>query len=688
MNKRLIVKQQDIRDCGICCLESIIKYYNGYIPLERLRLDTKTGTNGTTALNLIKTAQKYGFNALGRKDLTLDSEELLLPAIAHTITPKGLNHFVVIYKKDSKYVSIMDPAKGYIKLSREEFQNNWTNIILIFKPFKQIPLYKIKNNLKELFIKIIIQEQSLIRQIIISSIILTILSIIISYYFKIVITSIETNYINTTYFIIGIFLILHIFKLYFTHFRNTLAIYLNKNIDISIIPDFISHIFNLPLNVINSRTSGEILTRIRELSNIKELFSEIFITIILDLILCLSCSYLLYNINSKLFFILCIISIFYIITGLSLNPTIISSINDNIDLETEFNSSLSEEISSLESIKNLNLTSLKIDDLTNSYVNYQESSFTYYQRLNMIETIKKSINEIGLFIITSYGVYLIYQNQLNILSLITFNTLLTYFIEPISNTLNLLPRFNFIKLSIIKIGEFLNLSPEKLGHQESLIPGDIQFKNITYSYDNFHQILQNITLNIKQNSHNIIVGSTGSGKTTLMKMLNLNISDYKGKITINDINIKDYSLKTLRNSIIYISQREKLFTDTILNNLTLYQDISPFELKNVLNITKVNEIIDKKALRLESIIYNEGYNLSGGERQRLILARSLLKHPQILIMDESLSEVDKKTETEILKSLDKYLPNTTIIYISHTNSKCFSNIIKLESQNDKKIITP
>lgn len=688
MNKRLIVKQQDIRDCGICCLESIIKYYNGYIPLERLRLDTKTGTNGTTALNLIKTAQKYGFNALGRKDLTLDSEELLLPAIAHTITPKGLNHFVVIYKKDSKYVSIMDPAKGYIKLSREEFQNNWTNIILIFKPFKQIPLYKIKNNLKELFIKIIIQEQSLIRQIIISSIILTILSIIISYYFKIVITSIETNYINTTYFIIGIFLILHIFKLYFTHFRNTLAIYLNKNIDISIIPDFISHIFNLPLNVINSRTSGEILTRIRELSNIKELFSEIFITIILDLILCLSCSYLLYNINSKLFFILCIISIFYIITGLSLNPTIISSINDNIDLETEFNSSLSEEISSLESIKNLNLTSLKIDDLTNSYANYQESSFTYYQRLNMIETIKKSINEIGLFIITSYGVYLIYQNQLNILSLITFNTLLTYFIEPISNTLNLLPRFNFIKLSIIKIGEFLNLSPEKLGHQESLIPGDIQFKNITYSYDNFHQILQNITLNIKQNSHNIIVGSTGSGKTTLMKMLNLNISDYKGKITINDINIKDYSLKTLRNSIIYISQREKLFTDTILNNLTLYQDISPFELKNVLNITKVNEIIDKKALRLESIIYNEGYNLSGGERQRLILARSLLKHPQILIMDESLSEVDKKTETEILKSLDKYLPNTTIIYISHTNSKCFSNIIKLESQNDKKIITP
>ena len=202
MNKKLIVKQQDIKDCGICCLESIIKFYDGYIPLENLRLDTKTNNNGTTALNLIKAAQKYGFTAIGRKDLTLDSKELLLPAIAHTITKKGLNHFVVIYKIDKKNVHLMDPAKGFIKLSKLEFQNNWTNIILIFKPYKKIPLYKIKNSIKELFIQIIIQEKNLFKHIILLSLILTIISIIISYYFKIIITSIETNYINTTFLIL------------------------------------------------------------------------------------------------------------------------------------------------------------------------------------------------------------------------------------------------------------------------------------------------------------------------------------------------------------------------------------------------------------------------------------------------------------------------------------------------------
>lgn len=688
MNKKLIVKQQDIKDCGICCLESIIKFYDGFIPLENLRLDTKTNNNGTTALNLIKAAQKYGFTAIGRKDLTLDSKELLLPAIAHTITKKGLNHFVVIYKIDKKNVHLMDPAKGFIKLSKLEFQNNWTNIILIFKPYKKIPLYKIKNSIKELFIQIIIQEKNLFKHIILLSLILTIISIIISYYFKIIITSIETNYINTTFFLIFIFAILHLLKLYISHLRNKLAIYLNKNIDLSIIPNFLTHIFNLPLNVINSRTSGEIITRIKELNNIKELFSEIIITIILDLLLCLTSSYFLFNISSELFFILCIISILYIIIGFTLNPTIVNSINDNIDLETDFNSYLSEDISSLESIKNLNLISHKLDKLIKKYTYYERSSFNYFHKLNIIETIKKTINELGLFIITSYGVYLIYQNKLNILSLITFNTLLSYFIEPIENTLNILPRFNFIKLSLNKISEFLSLKQEKLGKKEEFITGDIIFNNITYSYDNFHQILNNINLKIKKNSHNILIGKSGSGKTTLMKMLNLNINDYQGKITINNINIKDYSLNSIRDNIIYISQREKIFTDSIKNNLTLNEEISKLELEEVLNITKVNEIIDKKALRLDSIIYDEGYNLSGGERQRIILARSILKHPQILIMDESLSEVDRKTENTILKNLDQYLINTTIIYISHTNSKSFKNIIEMDSYNDRKIITP
>lgn len=684
MNKRYIVKQNDIKDCGICCLESIIKYYNGFIPLETLRMDTKTANNGTTAYNLIKTAKKYGFNAMGKKNINLNNKNIILPAIAHIITDKGLNHFVVIYKISDKFVYLMDPAKGYIKEKKEIFEKKWTNIILIFKPYKKIPLYKSQKNLKNLFLSIVSNQKKLILQIIITNIFITILSIISSYYFKIVISSLENNYINSTIFIIIIFLILNIYKIYFHYVKNNLSIYLNKNIDLLIIPEFISHIIKLPLNVITSRTTGEILTRVRELNNIKELFSEVLITILLNVFLSLGSIFFLYNISSQLFLILCIIAFIYIIIGTTTSPIILKKLNDNIDLETEFNSLLSEKVDSIESIKNLSIVSKETDKLENSYADFQENTFNYSKFLNIIITVKKIINDIGVFFISSYGIFLINQNKLTLLSLITFNMLISYFIEPVEETIDLIPKYLLIKLSVSKISEFINIETENIGNLEKFSNGDIEFQHISYTYDDYNKIINDLSLKIKSKSHVIIKGGTGSGKSTLCKMINHNINDYHGNILINGINIKDYSLKTLRKNILYVSQREKIFNDTILNNITINKKVTKEELKEILNITKVNEIIDKKSLRLESILYDEGFNLSGGEKQRIILARAILLKPEILILDESLSEVDSNTETEILNNIDKYLKDTTIIYISHTNTNCFKNIIEMDNINDKK----
>lgn len=683
MDKRYIVRQQDIKDCGICCLQSIIKFYGGFVPLETLRLDTRTNMNGTTAYNLISAAKKYGFTAIGKKDVSLDSDELVLPAIAHIVTDKGLNHFVVIYKVTSRHLIIMDPAKGYIKVTKETFRGNWTNVILIFKPYKKIPLYKMKNDIKSFFLSVLASQKVLIAKMIVNNVIITILSVLISYYFKFIISSVDGSYVKIVFLIMFFFLVLHILKIAFSYIKNDLAIYLNKNIDLLIIPEFICHIFNLPLNVICSRTSGEILTRIRELNNIKELFSEIFIALILDLFLVLCSIFFLYSISNELFFILCIMALLYTLIGMISSPIIFKKINDNIDLETEFNSLLSEKVDSIETIKNVSITKQVIHSLEDSYTNYQEDTFHYSLFFNKLMTLKSIINDIGLFVISSYGVYMIMNNQLTLLSLITFNTLLAYFIEPIENSIDILPKFQLIKLSINKVSEFLNIEKENLGSYEDFINGDIEFKNVSYSYNDCDNVVSNLSFKINQKSHNTVKGHTGVGKSTVCKMINRNIDDYKGIITIGGINIKDYSLATLRKNILYVSQREKIFNDTMLNNITLHKKISKKELNKVLKITKVDEIIDKKSLRLESFLYDEGFNLSGGERQRLILARSLCLNPKILILDESLSEVDRVTETEILKDIGMEYTDMTIIYITHTNNECFKNVIEMDFDNDK-----
>ena len=676
MKKEYIVRQNDYKDCGVCCLESIFKYYDGYIPIETLRIDTNTNLNGTTAYNLIKTARKYGLNGQGRKIKELNSEDILLPAIAHLKLKNGLEHFVVIYKISKKHIYIMDPAKGYIKYHKNDFYNIWNNIILEFIPYQKIPSIKKNKTTINLLLETLIKEKYLFLRLTIYNIFLIIFTILTSYYFKIMTSNIDNNYITISIFIIIIFLFINIIKIFMSYIKNEYEIYLEKNIDLSLIIDLISHIFKLPLDVIKSRTSGEILTRVNEFNNIKTVFIEIVSTIIPDLLLSLISIYFLYTTSNELFLILCIISLLYIITGTITTPIIYKKINDNIDLETEFNSNLSEKINGIESIKNLNKTKYFLNNINKNYLLFKSNDLSYKKHINFILLIKQYIYELGTFIITSIGFILIIKNKLTLINLITFNTLLTYFINPILNTINLLPNLYYIKLLMIKSTEFYQAIEEK-EENEYFENGDIKLENIEFSYNDFSSFIKNLNISIYKNNHIHFVGKSGSGKSTICKLITRHIDDYEGNIYIGNKNIKDYSKSTIRNNLTYVSQREVLFTDTLLNNIILNNKISNKELNKIFKLTGVQNIIDNKELKLETYLFDGGFNLSGGERQRIILARALVQKPKILILDESLSELDKKSEISILKQLDKYYKDTTIIYISHSQTRVFNKIIEI-----------
>ncbi len=679
MQKSFIVKQQDLRDCGVCCLASIIKYYNGNIPLERLKLDTKTGKNGTSALNLIKTARKYGFDATGKKLKQISCEEITLPAIAHVVLKNGLNHFVVIYKFTKQTVILMDPAKGYVKMKKEQFLEIWTQVIIILKPITKIPVMNSSNTLKKLFINVIKNEKNTFFKLIGISLFITLLSISTSYFLQFMMHSLENSSIMITFVIIVVFFFLTIVKLYTNYIKNEYIIYLNKNIDIQISLDFLHHLFYLPLYVVKNKSSGEIMKRVQELTSIKELFTEVIICLILNLVLLLSSAFFLYHIHAQLFFILCIIVIVYFIVGFFCTPVIHKKLDDIVDSETEYNSIMMENIENMESLKHLNLTKKAEEVVEKSFVSYIKENLSYMRFFNQYNSAKSCIYEIGLFFITAFGILLIEKNLLSFVSLMTFNTLLTYFITPVEEILSLLPKYELIKVSFYKINEFLNIEPEHLGKQEKFFPGTIKFQNITYSYDNYKDILLNTNLEIKEKEHVILSGDSGCGKSTMCKMLCRNIDDYLGNITINDINIKEYSLYTIRKNILYVSQRERLFTDTIRNNITLHKKVSVEELNQIIKITEVDKILDKKTLRLESLLLDSGYNLSGGERQRIVLARSLLKKPKILILDESLSELDAGSEKHILTNIKRYLKDTTLIYVTHNETNYLERRIEIPS---------
>ena len=300
-----------------------------------------------------------------------------------------------------------------------------------------------------------------------------------------------------------------------------------------------------------------------------------------------------------------------------------------------------------------------------------------------LETIKNIFYELSFFIINTYGFYLIYNNKFSLISLVIYNTFLSYFIDPIKNIVSLIPKYNFLRASFNKICDFININEEKMGDNEKLINGDIVFEKISFAYDNYNYIIKDFNEIIKTGEKIMIKGKSGSGKSSLCKLITRDFPLSEGNIYINGINIYDYSLSTIKNNVIYVGQKENLYTDTIKNNILFnYKDETNFD--KVCKICLVDLIVNKRKLRYDFGISNDSVNISGGEKQRIILARALLRNSKILILDEALSETDYFMEQTIIKNIIKEYPNKTIIYVTHKKQdNLFNRVINLESNYEK-----
>lgn len=675
-----IVRQQDEKDCGVCSLLSIIRYYKGNVPLEQLRLDARTNNEGTTALNLVLASQKYGFDAVGMKVENLNDIKRL-PAIAHLNLKKGYSHYVVIEKVTKDKIILMDPAKGKVVKFLWEFQKEWSGVVLIFYPKQKIMVLKNDVTLFTIFKKVFISEKNLIKIIVLVSFLLTIFTIALGYYFQMFNSLYLNKYpINYLKVLVLVFAIFTCFKLFLTYYRSYLENHLNKNIDCLITSDFLKHLFNLPLNVITSRKSGEILSRVNELTSIKGLITEIFITYTLDFLIVVITTFLLIRISSKLFLILFLTTIFYLFVGIITKKSIFEKAYQNISIESEFNNTVLENIKMINSIKNLDAVDGTLNKIERKLTHYLYDTYKVNTILNKINIFKVSCYEIGFFLINTFGFYFVYKGIINMIDLITFNALLNLYFEPLKNIVDSIPKYSFMKASITKINDFLGVHAEILGEEASIDGYDISINNLNYSYNKYQNVLKSVNLNIKEGEFVLLQGASGSGKSTLCSILNKYITDYTGDILFGKMNYKDLSIKTIRDNIVYVGQNENIFTGSIKENITFGHEVSDLEFKKVCNICKVDDIAYKKTFRYESLIGSDEGNISGGEKQRIILARAVLKDFNVLILDEALSEVDIKLELEILKSIRENYKDKTIIYISHKKySNIFDKVINMEA---------
>lgn len=689
--RSIYVQQVDETDCGVACLAMIMRNYHSRVSIAHLRHIAKTTMEGTTALGLVKTAQQFNFEVQAVKaDMSLfDMKDIQYPFIAHVLKDGDLLHYYVVLKSTKKYIIIADPDPdvGVKKMPREKFAEEWTGITLLMVPNNNFePVKEKKNNLLSLF-PYMFKQTKLVRNIVLAALLMTLISICNSYFLQAIIDNYIPNGTFNTLSILAIgLLIAYIFNSIFSYGQEFLLNVLGQRLSIDLNLNYIKHIFELPMEFFSTRKTGEITSRFSDASKVINALASTVITLFLDVSIVVLMGITL-AIQNKTLFLITIASLpIYVVVILGFTKKFNKLNNEQMESNAIVSSSIIEDIQGIETIKALNSEQVRYRRIDSQFVDYLRKAFKY-SKTETLQTALKTFIRMSLNILILWvGAGIVMRNQMTIGELMTFNALLSYFVDPLQNIINLQPTLQSANVAQNRLNEVYLVKSEfnnkTTVNSPSELNGKIEFKDVAYRYGYGRDVLKDINLQIAPGEKLTIVGMSGSGKSTLVKLMVDFFSPNKGEVTINDNPTTAINKHTLRSYINYVPQTPYIFSGTIKENLLLgsRKGITDDDIKKACEVAEIYQDIEKLPLKFNTEMDENAKILSGGQKQRLTIARALLSPAKVFIFDEATSGLDTITEKRVVDNLVN-LKDKTIIFIAHRLSiaKRTNNIVVLNN---------
>ncbi|MBZ5771255.1 peptide cleavage/export ABC transporter [Streptococcus thermophilus] len=672
--KRTFVPQIDARDCGVAALASIAKFYGSDYSLAHLRELAKTNKEGTTALCIVKAAQEIGFETRAiQADMSLfDMNDVPYPFIVHVNKEGKLQHYYVVYqtKKDHLIIGDPDPTVKVTKMSKERFSSEWTGVAIFLAPEPSYKPHKDKKNGLMSFLPLIFRQRALIFYIVLASLLVTLINIGGSYYLQGILDEYIPNQMKSTLGIISIGLIItYILQQMMSFSRDYLLTVLSQRLSIDVILSYIRHIFELPMSFFATRRTGEVISRFTDANSIIDALASTILSLFLDVSILTIVGGVLLVQNTNLFLLSLISVPIYIIIIFAFMKPFEKMNNDVMQSNSMVSSAIIEDINGIETIKSLTSEESRYQKIDSEFVDYLDKSFKLSKYSILQTTLKQGAQLILNIVILWFGAQLVMNGHISVGQLITFNTLLSYFTNPLENIINLQTKLQSAKVANNRLNEVYLVESEFSNSQtltdSQFLTGDIRFEDLSYKYGFGRDTLSDINLTIKQGDKVSLVGISGSGKTTLAKMIVNFFEPYKGRITINNNDLKLIDKKTLRQHINYLPQQAYIFSGSILENLTLgaNQLISQEDIIRACEIAEIRQDIEQMPMGYQTEL-SDGAGLSGGQKQRIALARALLTKAPVLILDEATSGLDVLTEKKVIDNL-MAMADKTIIFVAH-----------------------
>ena len=676
-------KQADYKDCGPTCLKIIAKHYGKTINIQELRDISETTREGSNLLFLSDAAERIGFRTLGVK-LNLERlHEAPLPCVLHW----NKNHYVVLYKIKRGTYYISDPAFGLIEYNKQDFIKFWIGnnadeltqegVALLMEAtpkFFQSEFDKEENKGLgfRLLSQYVLRYKSFLVQLSIGLLASSLLSLIFPFLTQsIVDVGIQNQNIHFIYLILFAQLFLFAGRTGLELIRSWILLHLSTRINISLISDFFIKLMNLPISFFDVRMTGDIMQRINDHRRIEKILTTSSLNVLFSGINMFVLGGVLAYFNVQIFFVFFVGSILYFgwIT-LFLKRREVLDYKRFAEVSNEQNKVM-ELINGMQEIKLHNAEKQK----RWGWEYIQARLFRVSIKglvLEQTQTIGSSvINELKNIFIIFLSAKLVIDGSITLGMMLAISSIVGSLNGPITQLIEFVRELQDAKISLARLSEIHEKEDETQQevHQTNDVPfdSDIEIKNLSYRYlGSDIPVLDDLTLKIPAKKVTAIVGVSGSGKTTLMKLLLKFYEPEKGEITIGNAQFKNISQKAWRSHIGAVMQEGFIFSDTIANNIAFGVDkVDKERLVYAADVANIKEYISGLPLGYNTKIGAEGTGMSTGQKQRMQIARAVYKNPEILFFDEATSALDANNEKEIMRKLDIFFKDKTVVVIAH-----------------------
>ncbi|MBF2047104.1 MAG: peptidase domain-containing ABC transporter [Elainella sp. C42_A2020_010] len=672
MNYSLVL-QHSQADCGAACLASIAKHYGRTFTLTRTREAVGTGQLGTTLLGLRRGSEALGFmarSAVASKEILHHLSQMPLPAIIHW---QG-NHWVVLYgKRKAKYV-IADPASGVRYLSEDELLAGWVDwVILLVQPdpnrfYAQVddPIGGIEQVWRRVW-----PYRVMLLEAVLCVTLIGLLSLASPFFIQVLTDNVLIQ--GDTRLLTGIviaIIILYVIRSGLSLVADHLIAHFAQRLELGLVLEFGQRILQLPLTYYETRRSGEVVSRLRDIEEINRLVSQVIVSLPSSVLIAIASLGLMLFYSWKLALVAVLVALIMVLSTVVFQPMLQQKTRRAMVLETENQGVLVEAFKGALTLKTTTAAPQFWDELQSRFGRLAHLLFSTTQIGIINSSFSRLVSDIGSTILLGLGALLVINQELSIGQLLAFTTLNRNVVGLMDELVDLVDDWVRVRTANARLQEVITAPTEALDDQKPWVTlpddADLSCTDLCFHYPGRVELLKDFSIQIPGGQVIAVIGKSGCGKSTLAKVLAGLYSPQSGNVRIGSYNLADLALDCLRQQVVLVPQSAHFWSRSILENFRIGNPQLQFEqIVQACQITGADEFISRLPEKYQTILGEFGSNISGGQQQRLAIARALVNEPPILILDESTAGLDPVSEAELLDKLLWHRQGKTTILISH-----------------------